>query len=101
MTQLMGMPLPDPGGIAAGGETRIGLYLVSGSQEVEREGDKTGLDGHLAVTVPDHAGVHSSAYMLLSRARMGVAGFRSDFVHEFFHVLADRYNTGFCDDKEY
>lgn len=103
MTALMGRPLPDSGGIAGGGDTRIDVYLLGGGQSLTRQGRTSGLGGgDLAAAMFDNRhGTASSAYLLLDRSRARIAQFRSDVAHELFHLLADRYSTGWCDGGQY
>lgn len=115
MTNLMGNPLPDVGGIAGGGPgipptspkaKWIDLYLLYPTQVLTREGQPQQLNGNIAEEVDDNVKAHppsgyqtGSGYMLLGRDRLAAAGFKSDFVHEFFHVLQNRWNVGRCGAK--
>ncbi len=103
MTALMGRPLPDSGGIAGGGDTRIDVYLLGGGQSLTRHGLTSGLGGaDMAAAMFDtRHGTASSAYLLLDRSRARIGQFRSDVAHELFHLLADRYSTGWCDGRQY
>jgi hypothetical protein len=103
MTALMGRPLPDSGGIAGGGDTRIDVYLLGGGQSLTRQGRTSALGGgDMAAAMFDNRhGTASSAYLLLDRSRARIGQFRSDVAHELFHLLADRYSTGFCDGHQY
>lgn len=100
MIGLMGAPWPDSGGIAAGGDRRIDIYVVNGlTQGVVRDGTRHRIAaGLVASAMPtDLRGVRASGYMLLNRQRLRDNALASDFVHEFFHVLQFRYNIGLCD----
>ena len=105
----MGAPLSDEGTpIAAyGGDDRIDIYLVDPGVEVHREGNDDSLDpddAAAAVTSDERAGTtNSSGYMLLNAARAATGGpaFDSDFVHEFFHVLQYKWNSGHCGSTEW
>jgi hypothetical protein len=96
MTALMGEPLLDSGGPGGGDSTAIDVYLLDGnSQQVNRDGRDRSIGKHLAVTVPTDripGRTSSSAFILMNRNRMGNHGFTSEFIHEFFHVLQDKYN---------
>jgi len=98
MTALMGEPFLDSGGPEGGDSSAIDIYLLDGnSQQVYRDGENRsiGKKENLAVTVatsliPDTTS--SSAFILMNRNRLGNREFPSDFIHEFFHVLQDKYN---------
>jgi hypothetical protein len=106
MAKFMGGgPLPDEGGIAGGGDTRIDFYLLLPGQEVIRDGHPASIPaGVTGVTVGEKfrgkfRGTTSSGYVLLLRKELedSPAAFNSTEVHEFFHLLEDRYNTSSCD----
>jgi hypothetical protein len=109
MTGDMGEPIPDcytpEGGseICPGGDGKIDMYLLDEDQCRERNGQCWPISsGAVATTVsaPPEVGNGKSAYMLLGRDRAAAAGqsseagnaFKSDFAHEFFHVLQFRHN---------
>ena len=103
MTALMGRPLPDSGGIAGGGDTRIDVYLLGGEQSLTRRGRTSAVGGgDMAAAMFDNQhGTASSAYLLLDRSRARIGQFTSDVAHELFHLLAYHYNTGLCDGRQY
>jgi hypothetical protein len=107
MTGLMGPPKPDGGGSERGGDDTIDVYLVrprtqtQGGQSVTREGQSRQLGAANALTVasppegfPDGT---ASGFILIDRDALlstdagRRARLRSNFVHEFFHVLQHRY----------
>jgi hypothetical protein len=95
MTDFMGRgPLPDSGGKAGGGDTRIDIYLMSPGQALTRQGfrDTLGADlGHM--NSDNEQGTASSGYILIQRSLLGSpAKFDSTTAHEFFHVLEAAYN---------
>jgi hypothetical protein len=112
MTSLMGQPLPDAGGIAGGGPgipfnspkaKWIDIYLLYPAQVLKREGHDHQLDGDIASEQDDNVRAHppsgyktASGFLMLDRERLAAPGFKSDFVHEFFHVLQSHWNTGAC-----
>jgi hypothetical protein len=116
-TFMGGAPIPDTGSPAEGGDINIDLYLVTPDQEISRydpatlQTDTVGLsqtdsDGNPvtaeAVTVPtDESGTTASGWMLLNDKHLGTEAFDSDFVHEYFHLLQYRTNTGNCGGKEW
>jgi hypothetical protein len=77
--------------------------LLYPTQILTREGQYKQLAGNFAKAVPDNIQAHpptgyetSSGYILLARDRLAASGFKSDFVHEFFHVLSFHWNRAFC-----
>jgi uncharacterized protein DUF6055 len=100
MSQFMGGgPRPDSGTIADGGDNKIDVYLVNGTEQyVERGGKPERLESsRLAEEVPtDVHGARASGFLLVDRTRIGTVDFPSILVHELFHLLQSRYNTGDC-----
>ena len=96
MTALMGTPIPDAGDADAGGDSRIDFYLVGTAEAFVRQGGNQKLDepGTLAYSLAaaPYNGNASSGFMVLNRNRLGNKKFKSDVVHEFFHVLQFAYN---------
>jgi hypothetical protein len=94
----MGEPLLDSGGPDGGDSTAIDIYLVANSsQQVERDGTPRSLGSYEAITVPTAIipdTTFSSAFILMNRTALGTPDFRTDFIHEFFHVLQDKSNWG-------
>ena len=107
-SQGMGEPLGDcytPEGqtteICPGGDAKIDVYLLDTNQCRARDGScwaLTGTDAAMAVGVDPAVDNGTSGYMLLAKTR-ALAGnaIKSDFAHEFFHVLQFRHNA-FADD---
>jgi hypothetical protein len=106
-TALMGgPPIPDSGSPAEGGDKKIDVYVAEpgAGQEVTRwdpairdyrKSDLTVKDA--AVTIDtDEKGTAASGWIVLNAARLGSPAFESDFVHEFFHLLQNRTNVGYC-----
>ena len=100
MTAFMShAPLPDSGGVAGGGDTRIDIYLLNAGQSLTREGSTFRLGTDLGQELTDNEqGTTSSGFILLQRALLGTpAKFNSVMAHEFFHVLEAVYNdTNSC-----
>jgi hypothetical protein len=117
MTDLMGDPLPDcqsgvkKGPLACGsngGDGKIDIYLVEPGQTVRRGGKPWGLAGKLgeegslqgqavSTLAPNPPYPHSSSGFILLRREMLSAQpttFMAVLIHEFFHVLQYRYNSG-------
>jgi len=95
MTTFMGhTPLPDSGGKAGGGDTRIDIYLMNDGASLTREGFKDQLGADLGHAPGDNTqGTASSAYILIQRSLLRTPlRFNSVMAHEFFHVLEDVYN---------
>jgi len=95
MTSFMShAPLPDIGGVAGGGDTRIDIYLLNTGQSLTREGSKHSLGTDLGQEIDDsQQGTASSGFILLQRALLGSpTKFNSVMAHEFFHVLEAVYN---------
>lgn len=96
MTAFMGhTPLPDSGGVAGGGDTRIDIYLLSAGQSLTREGGtyRLGSDDLGEELTDNEQGTASSGFILLERALLGSpTKFDSVMAHEFFHVLEAVYN---------
>jgi len=96
MTKLMGPPVPDAGGPDEGGDADIDFYLVGDGQSFSRRGvtqtlsDPSTLAYELAS--PPFNNNTSSGFMVLNRGRLYDSRFKSQVVHEFFHVLQDAYN---------
>jgi len=98
----MGEPLddcftPESGGeeVCLGGDAKIDVYLVATNQCRAREGHCWAIEGDdlaEAISSARYVGKKSSGYMLLSRSRAGDISIKSDFAHEFFHVLQDAHN---------
>jgi hypothetical protein len=102
MTQLMGDPradltsadLADPALVEQrGGGPEIDVYVVDNG-DAEREGRTVSFGTALAYarSSPPDTGNGSSGYLVVRRDRLANGGFRSDLVHEFFHVLQFRHN---------
>ena len=95
---LMGTaPVPDSGGPEGGGSTSIDIYLLDGtSQQVSRDGSPwnilSGETGETISTDPEPGTNFSSAFVLIDR-NLSTPEFRLTFIHEFFHVLQDAYNS--------
>jgi hypothetical protein len=94
MTGLMGAPLDDGYG---GGSAAIDFYVVGLPDRVYRNRggwsltDAKDADG---LTMPtSETAVRSSAFVLLSRAKVTQPLYHSLVVHEFFHVLQDAHNA--------
>jgi hypothetical protein len=108
-TKLMGDPLPDvsrSGGKRDARDTgndssRLDVYVVTPAQDVSRDGfqEQIGGPNAVAVSIPTPSSAahrppkSESAYILLGRGRFGAKGFKSDVVHEFFHVLQFAHNV--------
>jgi hypothetical protein len=95
MTTFMGhAPLPDIGGKAGGGDTRIDIYLMNSNQALTREGSVDSLGTNLGLMIPDNEkGTASSGYILIQRSLLSTpTRFTSVMAHEFFHVLEAVYN---------
>ena len=97
MTDLMGPPIPDAGSADEGGDSAIDFYLLWSGEVLRRGGrDRTlGSPNILAFapSSPPYSGKTSSGYMVLRRERLLNSGFKSDVVHEFFHILQSVYNN--------
>ena len=114
MTGLMGgAPLDNYGPTGDGPETaKTDIYLVYNDETLTREAEKTRVNpiiascsrqpgGDVGAANPDPAtfqGLHAvatSGYILLSRSLLErcASDFTSALVHEYFHVLAMRYNA--------
>jgi hypothetical protein len=102
MTALMGAPLADclpRPACTAGGGGKISIYLLKPGQTLTRGGRTDGLANNVLGAEIDSAtvagSIHSSGYILLHRemAKADPGLFRSEVVHEFFHVLSGRYNN--------
>jgi hypothetical protein len=98
-TALMGPPKADVGEQDEGSSNHIDLYLLDPLQSVRRRGDDNAIQGHTAAAAAisppftNTTGTHSaSGYMLLNRQRLRDNKFRSDFAHEFFHILQYNHN---------
>lgn len=94
MTSFMGNPKPDAGGEDGGDSDDIDIYLWQPGVSTPRPGNMempTGAAG-VAPTAPPYLGVSSSGYILLNRTRLGNKIFRSELVHEFFHILQHAHN---------
>ena len=88
-------PLPDIGGVAGGGDTRIDIYLMNPGRSLTREGFKDNLGTDLGHMDGDNLqGTASSGYILLQRALLedNPTDFQSVVAHEFFHLLEVAYN---------
>ncbi|HSB19013.1 MAG TPA: hypothetical protein VLD85_03280 [Anaeromyxobacteraceae bacterium] len=96
-TDLMGPPILDAGGSDAGGDTDIDFYLLGDADAVVRGGDTSGFDDPktlaMEIDAPPKTGSTSSGFLLLRRERLLNSGFKSDVVHEFFHLLQGAYNS--------
>ena len=98
----MGPPLGDcytPSGgseTCPGGDEKIDVYIVETAQCHERNGQCWPLSATgvaRAVSALPHVGKRKSGYMLLAKARASnAAQIKSDFAHEFFHVLQFSWN---------
>jgi uncharacterized protein DUF6055 len=101
MSRFMGGgPRPDSGTVADGGDKKIDVYLVNGTKQcVERGGGKPKC---LESTTPaedvptDVHGTRASGFLLVDRTKLNSVDFASILVHELFHLLQSRYNTGDC-----
>jgi len=116
MSSFMGRPpLPDSGGVAGGGSTKIDIYLTGPGQSLRREGETTAAmavstascsevvasSGVMSVAEPDPGtfqgpgGTKSSGYIVISRLLLDscTQDFESSLVHEFFHLWSFRDNT--------
>jgi hypothetical protein len=94
MTNLMGAPLDDGWG---GGSSAIDFYVVGLPDRVYRSGGGWSLDDSKdadGMTLPtSETAVRSSAFVLLSRAKVAQPLYHSLVIHEFFHVLQDAHNA--------
>ena len=94
----MGQPKPD----LFGGDSKIDIYLLATNQCRDRNGECEPIDGGaVAVAVPDDPCVTSapgrgtcSGYILLDKTRAASpASLKTDFAHEFFHILQFAHNA--------
>jgi hypothetical protein len=89
----MGPPIPDDDGTWGSG--MIDIYVLGEDQCVTREGECVGINEASAVAATRTASPYgvpgrpeaSSAFLRLSRGRMGSPSIVADLAHEFFHVL--------------
>jgi hypothetical protein len=96
MTRLMGPPVLDAGGPDEGGDSDIDFYLVGDGQSFSRGSgqQKLGDPNVLAYerSSPPFDNKTSSGFLVMNRGALYSSRFKSDLVHEFFHVLQDAYN---------
>lgn len=89
----------DVGGMpfCPGGDDKIDIYLLSTKQCRDRGGRCLPIPGNavaMAPTAPPRVGKTASGYILLARDRAGdPATIKSDFAHEFFHILQSAHNS--------
>lgn len=106
MTQHMGKPQPDSGGVEGGGTDDIDIYLLEPLGVIVRNGNTYSITNGImaaAVATEPYKDVHASSFMLVGRNDIGSKGFKSTLAHEFFHVLQDahNYDVSFHDDTEW
>ena len=100
----MGQPLGDcytaeDGGdeVCPGGDAKIDIYVVPEATCVIRSGECESIDGDTvaaAIESGPFVGNGQSGFILLSRERASDPdSIKSDFAHEFFHVLQFRHNS--------
>ena len=103
MTALMGLPKPDVPSANDDGNNGdlLDIYLVSPSKTVSRAGNSYSIGKMEARAIsavsgqPDPSRPHAqSGFILLRRDKLSSKTFKSNVVHEFFHILQYAHSAG-------